>query len=134
MTKKIICWKFLAPEITLAKYDFGTSHFGKMNLWPVEHFLLGAIAITPKSENKYVEKVFNWSEVHVSEMTCYKIHTLGYALFLLPGILNIRYNTIGLSVQTAFFGDLNYPRIPFFVHIINKNTWYTIWISVTFTY
>ena len=24
----------------------------------------------------YVEKVFNWSEVHFSEMTCYKIHTL----------------------------------------------------------
>jgi hypothetical protein len=33
-------------------------------------------AITPKSEDKYVEKVFNWSEVHLSEMTCSKIHTL----------------------------------------------------------
>ena len=32
--------------------------------------------MTPKSEDKYVEKVFNWSEVHLSEMTCYKIHTL----------------------------------------------------------
>ena len=31
---------------------------------------------TPKSEDKYVVKVFNWSEVHLSEMTCYKIHTL----------------------------------------------------------
>ena len=30
----------------------------------------------PKSEDKYVEKVFNWSEVQFSEMTCYKIHTL----------------------------------------------------------
>ena len=30
----------------------------------------------PKSEDKYVEKVFNWSEVHLSEMTCYKIYTL----------------------------------------------------------
>ena len=30
----------------------------------------------PKSDDKYVEKVFNWSEVHLSEMTCYKIHTL----------------------------------------------------------
>ena len=26
-------------------------------------------AITPKSEDKYVVKVFNWSEVHLSEMT-----------------------------------------------------------------
>ena len=33
-------------------------------------------AITPKSEDNYVEKVFNWSKVHLSEMTCYKIHTL----------------------------------------------------------
>ena len=27
-----------------------------MNLWPVEHFLLGAIANPPKSDGKYVEK------------------------------------------------------------------------------
>ena len=27
-------------------------------------------------DDKYVEKVFNWAEVHLSEMTCYKIHTL----------------------------------------------------------
>jgi hypothetical protein len=26
-------------------------------------------AITPKSKDKYVVKVFNWSEVHLSEMT-----------------------------------------------------------------
>ena len=39
-------------------------------------WLLNTIAITPKSEDKYVVKVFNWSEVHLSEMTCYKIHTL----------------------------------------------------------
>ena len=38
--------------------------------------MLGARAITPKSEDKYVLKVFNWSEFHLSEMTCYKIHTL----------------------------------------------------------
>ena len=38
-----------------------------------------AIANPPKSEDKYVEKVFNWSKVHLSEMTCYKIHTLAVA-------------------------------------------------------
>ena len=32
--------------------------------------------ITPKSEDKYVVKVFNWSEVQLSKMTCYKIHIL----------------------------------------------------------
>ena len=39
-------------------------------------WLLNTIAITPKSEDKYVVKVFHWSEVHLSEMACYKIHTL----------------------------------------------------------
>ena len=38
-------------------------------------------AITPKSEDKYVVKVFNWSEVHLSEMTCYKIHILATEYF-----------------------------------------------------
>ena len=37
---------------------------------------LNTIAITPKSEDKYVVKVFNSSEFHLSEMICYKIHTL----------------------------------------------------------
>ena len=37
---------------------------------------MNTVAITPKSEDKHIVKVFNWSEVHLSEMTCYKIHTL----------------------------------------------------------
>ena len=56
--------------------DFVRSHFGKMKLWPVElifsHFwawFLLYSANTPKSEDKYVVKVFNWSEFHLSEMT-----------------------------------------------------------------
>ena len=60
--------------------DFVTSHFGKMNLCTLTSWTLlqhiCTIAITPKSEDKYFVKVFNWSEVHLSEMTCYKIHTL----------------------------------------------------------
>ena len=45
-----------------------------MKLWRVKHFynifvLLFTIAITPKSEDKYVVKVFNWSEFHLFEMT-----------------------------------------------------------------
>ena len=67
--------------------DFVTKSFRKdetLTSWTLlqhicPHFwawLLNTIAITPKSEDKYVVKVFNWSEFHVSEMTCYKIHTL----------------------------------------------------------
>ena len=62
--------------------DFVTSHFGKMNLCSVEHFF-NIFVLTfgwvcwvqmnpPKSEDKYVEKVFNRLEVQLSEMTCYK--------------------------------------------------------------
>ena len=29
-----------------------------------------------KYVEKSVQKVFNWSKFHLSEMTCYKIHTL----------------------------------------------------------
>ena len=32
-------------------------------------YVLNTIAITPKSEDKYVVKVVNWSEFHLSEMT-----------------------------------------------------------------
>jgi hypothetical protein len=41
----------------------------------------GATANPPKSDDKYAQKVFNWSEVHLSEMTSYKIHTLVDCLF-----------------------------------------------------
>ena len=39
-------------------------------------FWVGATANTPKSDDKYALKVFNWSEGHFSEVTFYKIHTL----------------------------------------------------------
>ena len=46
--------------------------------------LLGAIAKPSKSEDKYVGKVLNWSEVHLSEMTCYKIHNLKKPFTFVP--------------------------------------------------
>ena len=57
--------------------DFVTKSFRKdETLTSLQHicphfwaWLLNTIAITPKSEDKYVVKVFNWSEVHLSEMT-----------------------------------------------------------------
>ena len=49
-------------------------------------------AITPQSEDKYVVKVFNWSEVHLSEMTCSKIHTLIYTCHILLKITKARIN------------------------------------------
>ena len=46
--------------------DFVRSHFGKMQLWPVEHFFL----------HKTVPVVLYYEGVHFSEVTSYKIHTL----------------------------------------------------------
>ena len=53
-----------------------------MQLCRVEHFFNILVlnflysAITPKSEDKYVEKVFNSTELHFSEATSFKIGTL----------------------------------------------------------
>jgi hypothetical protein len=37
----------------------------------------GATANPPQRDDKYAQKVFNWSEFHLSEVSSYKIHTLG---------------------------------------------------------
>ena len=47
-----------------------------MHLWPVEHFFPGFFFRSGADLEKTEEKVFNWSEVHLSEATFYKIHTL----------------------------------------------------------
>ena len=50
--------------------------------WLEENLILSNVLIRGESnfDDKYVEKsvqlVFNWSKFHLSEMTCYKIHTL----------------------------------------------------------
>ena len=84
--------------------DFVRSHFGKMNLWPVEPFFehichlfwvslllhslllhpLGVTATHPKVMTNMLKKVFNWSEVHLSEVTSYKIYILGSSSTVLP--------------------------------------------------
>ena len=62
-----------------------------MNLWSVENFSAifvitfgwvqqqthwGQQQTHPQVMTKMLKKVFNWSEVHLSEVTFYKIHTL----------------------------------------------------------
>ena len=84
-------WEFLPRLEEMLKYGFCNKSFRKdepLTSWTLlqqicPHFwawLLNTIVITPKSEDKYVVKVFNWSEVHLSKMTCYKIHTLACGL------------------------------------------------------
>ena len=92
--------------------DFVTSHFNKMNFWPVEHFqlntfstylssLMGGFVIAisknhpkAKSDDKYLEKVFNWSEVHLvtkSKSYCPKKYTVGGGVK--SAFLNVRIST-----------------------------------------
>ena len=57
--------------------DFVRSHFGKMQLRIVEHFFLQKKVAVVLHRYLFVKKkVFNYSEVHFSEVTSYKIHTL----------------------------------------------------------
>ena len=57
--------------------DFVRSHFGKMQLWQVEHFFLHKKVPVVLYRYLFVKKkVFNWSGLHFSEVTSYKIHTL----------------------------------------------------------
>ena len=86
-----------------------------MNLWPVEHFYNYIFVLTfgrdcyfiQQGEDKYVVKVFNWSEVHLFEMTCYKIHTLGHSVphsSLLQGSLEndeLRHYYMALETHSA---------------------------------
>ena len=47
-------------------------------------------------DDKYVEKVFNWSEFHLSEMTCYKIHTLR------PTIMGRLFEKFGMEPSLSY--------------------------------
>ena len=89
---RIVCllsWVIFSAQVLFAieeiftiilKYGFCNKSFRKdepLTSWTLlqhicPHFwawLLLYSEITPKSEDKYVVKVFNWSDVHLSEMT-----------------------------------------------------------------
>ena len=54
-----------------------------------------------------LKKVFNWSEVHLSEMTCYKIHTLDRTCHGLQENnfqVNQLYNVTWSNVQIPLWG------------------------------
>ena len=95
--------------------DFVTKSFRKdetLTSWTLlqhicPHFwawLLLYSAITPKSEDKYVAKVFNWSEFHLSEMTCYKIHISGKDLLF--------HSVLGLCVVRRSFEKIGFAPVP----------------------
>ena len=66
------------------------------------------LAITPKSEDKYVVKMFNWSEVYLFEMTCYKVHTL--AISFNSSLANLR-STYGPFTITGCFCTTMYSEL-----------------------
>ena len=67
---------------------------------------------------KYVEKIFNWSGVHHSEMTCYKIHTL-VADERRPSLLIFWKIQITQLNLTSLFDE--FSRLTNFVCIISVN-------------
>jgi hypothetical protein len=57
--------------------DLVRSHFGKMQLWQVDHFFLHKKVPV----YYYTVIVFNFLELHFSEVTSYQIHTLAPHVF-----------------------------------------------------
>jgi hypothetical protein len=69
--------------------------------------------------------VFNWSEFHLSEMTCYKIHTLSTTLeTLLSQLEDIFHNTTRYYVTFNF--DLRFD----FVDPWKDSRWVTLFLSL----
>ena len=95
--ENIICWLF---RKIMLKYGFCNKSFRKdepLTSWTLFSTYLSSKLDSPSPMVDYrriestpvfwleenlilttnmLKKVFNWSEVHLSEMTCYKIHTL----------------------------------------------------------
>ena len=126
MTFKNILIKYLQ------KYGFCYKSFQKdepLTSWTLfqhicPHFWVGLLlypANPPISEDKYVEKVFNWSEVHLSEMTCYKIHTLGRLQSMLNFgcLFNFDWNpTASFEIKRKiYFSFINANRMEKKVHL-----------------
>ena len=66
-----------------------------MQLWIVEHFFLQKKVHVVLYRYLFVKKkVFNYSELHFSEVTSYKIHTLEY--------LNIMMSLVNLFFLSLF--------------------------------
>ena len=100
--------------------------------WPLSqhicpHFwawLLNTIAITPKSEDKYVVKVVNWSEFHFSEVTFFQNWYFNIIFF--PGVFdmyfdfypNIPCHFEGTSWKWYYTLKPNYFKKPSFFIII----------------
>ena len=56
-----------------------------------------------------MKKVFNWSELHLSEVTSYTIHTLALVQILVLGVFKIVY---GWTLdQTTTIQPFKYPKI-----------------------
>ena len=74
-------WWTLFSTYLSSKLDYPSPMF-----WLEENLILFNVLINEEYnfDEKYVEKIvlhwFNWSEFHLSKMTCYKIHTLTMSL------------------------------------------------------
>ena len=89
-------------------------------------------------DDKSGQKVFKWSEVHLSEMTCSKIHTLEYygKSFDIPKIPTNGYSSSLFEVLLLNCSDIKVANIP---EIIQFESWIIIFfkfegISVFYSY
>ena len=110
--------------------DFVRSHFGKKQLWQVEHFFLHKKVPV----YYYTVIVFNFLELHFSEVTSYQIHTLAPHVFSSNwrGINDFFFcECVYVVRRTWSFSPKGHDHIYIFVYISSWNwKWYYKRLSV----
>ena len=108
--------------------DFVTKSFRKdetVTSWTLlqhifPHFwawLLNTMTIKPKSEDKYVQKVFNLTELHFSKVTSFKIGTWTFKTFLATQ------HKIARSKMGNLCMDFHFTKCAFLLFLLKSLIW-----------
>ena len=89
-----------------------------MQLWPVEHSWLTFLRDKCWSGKKGESKVFNWSELHLSEVTSYKIHISIHRFKMLQSLMFFR-----IRNDTPLKRALKWSQV-FLQHFDLVNPWF----------
>ena len=77
-----------------------------------------------------LKKVFNWSEVHLFETTCYKIHTLVKLLLINTDLfIHISFCIKGLAIvehnkNQVVMRNMKKPNLSISRHLFGPRKWY----------
>ena len=75
-----------------------------------------------------MKKMFNWSELHLIEVTSYKIHTLIRNSFLMRNLKLRKINQPNIYIALAL-PDLQFYDLPI-ANVSNWAKWYAQWVEI----